>query len=92
MVDIDWGMGVVGVALVVDRKRMGRGLRFVVDMEVDRKFAEVGSRKLKTDLDRRMFETRKDLVIAVRRNLRNHPLRKKVKARVPTRLLASFHR
>lgn len=81
MVDIDWGMGVVGVALVVDRKRMGRGLRFVVDMEVDRKFAEVGSRKLKTDLDRRMFETRKDLVIAVRRNLRNHPLRKKVKAK-----------
>lgn len=77
MVDIDWEMGVVGVALVVDRKRMGRGLRFVVDMEVDRKFAEVGSRKLKTDLDRRMFETRKDLVIAVRRNLRNHPLRKK---------------
>ena len=75
MVDIDWGMGVVGVALVVDRKRMGPGLRFVVDMEVDRKFAEVGSRKLKTDLDRRMFETRKDLVIAVRRNLRNHPLR-----------------
>lgn len=81
MVDIDWGMGVVGVALVVDRKRMGRGLRFVVDMEVDRKFAEVGSRKLKTDLDRRMFETRKDLVIAVRRSLRNHPLRKKVKAK-----------
>ena len=81
MVDIDWGMGVVGVALVVDRKRVGRGLRFVVDMEVDRKFAEVGSRKLKTDLDRRMFETRKDLVIAVRRNLRNHPLRKKVKAK-----------
>ena len=77
MVDIDWGMGVVVVALVVDRKRMGRGLRFVVGMEVDRKFAEVGSRKLKTDLDRRMFGTRKDLVIAVRRNLRNHPLRKK---------------
>ena len=81
MVDIDSGMGVVGVALVVDRKRMGRGLRVVVDMEVDRKFAEVGSRKMKTDLDRRMFETRKDLVIAVRRNLRNHPLRKKVKAK-----------
>lgn len=81
MVDIDWGMGVVGVALGVDRKRMGRGLSFVVDMEVDRKFAEVGSRKLKTDLDRRMFETRKDLVIAVRRNLRNHPLRKKVNAK-----------
>ena len=53
---------------------MDRGLRVVGDMQVDRKFAEVGSRKWKKDLGRRMFESRKDLAIAVHKNLRNHPL------------------
>lgn len=74
MVDIGLEMIVVGVVVVVGRTRMGRGSRAAGDMKVGRKFAGVGSRELKTDLDRRMFGTRKDLVIAVRRNLRNHPL------------------
>ena len=75
MVDIGLSMSVVEVAMVVDRRRMGRGLRIAVDMMVGRKFAELGSRRLKTDLSRQMFGNRKDLVIAVRRNLRNRPLR-----------------
>lgn len=66
-VRIDLGMNVVGAAAAVDRTRMGRDLRVVEDMKV-------GSRMLKTDLDRRMFGNRKDLVIEVHRNLRNHPL------------------
>ena len=73
MVDIGLGMAVVGVAVEVDQKRMGRGLSVDEDTVADRKFAEEGSKKLKTDLGRRMFETRKDLVIAVHRNLRNRP-------------------
>lgn len=74
VVGIDQGMDVVGAAVVVDRTRMGRDLRVVGDMKVGRRFAEEGSMMLKTDLDRRMFGNRKDLVIAVHRNLRNHPL------------------
>lgn len=79
MLDIDLGMDVVDVvdvAMVVDRTRMDRGLRVDVDMEVGRKFAELGSRRLKTDLGRQTFGNRKDLVIAERRNLRIHPLRR----------------
>ena len=74
MVDIDLGIIVVGIAVVVGRTRMGRDLSVAEDMKDGRKFAEGGSRKLKTDLGRRMFGTRKDLVIAVRKNLRNRPL------------------
>lgn len=74
MVDIGLEMIVVGVVVVLGRMRMGRGSGAAGDMKVGRKFAGVGSRELKTDLDRRMFGNRKDLVIAVRRNLRNHPL------------------
>lgn len=78
MRDIDLGMDVVDVvdvAMVVDRTRMNCGLRVDVGTEVGRKFAELGSRRLKTDLGRQTFGNRKDLVIAVRRNLRIHPLR-----------------
>ena len=67
-------MVVVGIAVVVGRMRMSRDSRAVGGMKVGKKFAEVGSRKLKRDLDRRMFGNRKDLVIAVRRNPQNHPL------------------
>ena len=74
MVDSDLEMIVGGVGVVVHRKRMGRDWRVVVDMEVDRKFAGVGSRKLKTDLGLRKFGIRKDLVIAVHRSFRNRPL------------------
>lgn len=74
MVDIDVGMIVVGIAVVVGRTRTGGDLRVVGDMKVGRKFAEVGNKKLKTDLNRQMFGNQKDLVIAVRRILRNHPL------------------
>ena len=80
MVDIDLGMFVdlgiivVGVAVVVGRTRISLDLRVVEDMKDGREFAEAGNRKLKTDLGHRMFGIRKDLVIAVRRNLRNHPL------------------
>lgn len=77
MVDIDLEMSVVDVAVVAGRMRMGRAKwKSVVDMEVGRKFAEGGSKKLKTDLGHRMSGNRKDLVIAVRRNLRNHPYRR----------------
>lgn len=75
VVDIDLGME-DGVAAVVDRRRMGRGLKVVGDMRIDRKFAVVGSTKLKTDLDHRMFGTRTNLVIAVHKNLQNHPSRR----------------
>lgn len=73
MVDIDLGMIVVGVAGVLGRTRMGRDLRVAGDMKVGRKFAEVDSRVLQTDLDRRMPGTQKDPVIGERRTLRNHP-------------------
>ena len=74
MVDIGLGKVVVGAAVDVDRKRTGRDLRVVGDMMDGRKVAEVGNRNLKTDLGHRTLEKRKDLVIAVRRNLRNRPL------------------
>lgn len=74
MVDVEFGMVVDGGAVVVGRRRMGRDSRVVEDMKVGRKFAEVGSKRLETDLDRRMFGSRKDLVIAVHKNLQNHPL------------------
>ena len=80
MVDIDLGMivdleiTVVGVAVVDGRTRISLDLRVVEDMKDGREFAEGGNRKLKTDLGRRMFGIRKDLVIAVHKNLRNHPL------------------
>ena len=74
VVDIDLGIFVVGVAVVVGRKRMGRDLSVAEDMKGGRKFAEGGSRKLQTDLGRRMFGNRKDLVIAVHKNLRIRPL------------------
>lgn len=73
MVDIDLGMIVVGVVVVLGRTRMGRDLRVAGDMKVGRKFAEVDSRVLQTDLDRQMLGNQKDPVIVVRRNLRNHP-------------------
>ena len=66
-------MNVVGVAVVLGRMRMGRDLRVAGDMKVGRKFAEVDSRVLQTDLDRRMLGNQKDPVIVVHRNLRNHP-------------------
>lgn len=81
VLDIDLGMDVVvvvvdvDVAMVVDRTRMDCGLRVDVGMEVDRKFAELGSTRLKTDLGRQTFGNRKDLVIAERRNPRIHPFR-----------------
>lgn len=74
MVDIDLEMLVVDIAVVAGRRRTDRGLRVVEDMKVGRKFAEVGSKKWKRDLGRQMFENRKDLAIAVHRNLRNRPL------------------
>lgn len=74
MVDIDLRMIVAGAAVAVDRRRKGRDLTVVGDMKVGRKFAEVDSRRLKTDQGRRMFGNRKDLAIAVRRILRNRPL------------------
>ena len=74
MVDTDLGTVVVGIAVVVDRRRTGRDLKVVGDMKVDRKSAEVDSKKLKTDLGHRMFENQIDLVIAARRNHQNHPL------------------
>ena len=76
MVDIDLGIiGVgVGVAVVVEQMKMDRDLEVVGDMKVGRKFAEEDNTNLKTDLGHRMFGTRKDLAIAVHRNLRNHPL------------------
>lgn len=74
MIDIGLGMTVFGIAVVVDRTRTGRDLSVVEDMKVGREFAEGGSRNLKTELGHRMLGKRKDLVIAVRRNLRNHPL------------------
>ena len=73
-VDIDLGTIAVGVAVAVDRRRTGGDLGVVGDMKVGKKFAEVGSRKLKRDLDHHMFESQTDLVIVVRRNLQNHPL------------------
>ena len=74
MVDIGLGKVGVGAAVDVDRKRMGRDLRVVGGMEDGRKFAEVGNWNLKKDLGHRRFELQKDLVTAVRRNLRNRPL------------------
>ena len=74
MVDTDLGTVVVGIAVVVDRRRTGRDLKVVGDMKIGRKSAEVGSKKLKTDLGHRMFGNQIDLVIAARRNHQNHPL------------------
>ena len=75
VVGIDLGMSVVGrAAAAADRTRTGRDLRVAEDMKFGRRFAAVGSRMLKTDLGRRMLGNRKDLAIAVRRNLQNHPL------------------
>ena len=73
-VDTDLGIIVVGVAVVADRRRMDRDLTVVANMKVGKRFAEGGSRNLKTDLDRQMFENRKDLEIEVHRTLQNHPL------------------
>ena len=59
--------------VVVDRMKMGRDWNVDGDMEVDRKFAGVDSKKMKKDLGRRMFGNRRDLVIVERKNPRNHP-------------------
>ena len=73
-VDIDLGM-IVGVeVVVVDQKKTDRDLPVAGDIEDGKKFAEVGSRRLQTDLGRRMFGSRKDLVIAVHKSLQNRPL------------------
>ena len=74
MVDIGLEKVGVGAAVDVDRKRMGRDLRAVGGMEVGRKFAEGDNRNLQMDLGHRRFGKQKDLVIEVRRNLRNRPL------------------
>ena len=68
------GTVVVGIAVVVDRRRMGRDLKAVGGMKVGRKVAEVDNKKLKTDLGHRMFGNQIDLVIAARRNRQSHPL------------------
>lgn len=65
---------VVGIAVVVDRRRTGRDLKVVGGMNVGRKVAEVDSKKLKTDLGHQMFGNQIDLVIAARRNRQSHPL------------------
>ena len=73
MVDIDLGIIGVGAAAVVGQMRIDRELKVVGDMKVGRKFAEEDNTNLKTDLDHRMFGNRKDLAIAVRRNLQIRP-------------------
>ena len=67
-------MVVVGIAVVVDRRKTGRDLKVVGGMKVGRKAAEVDSKKLKTDLGHRTFGNQIDLVIVARRNRQNHPL------------------
>ena len=80
MVDIGLGKVVVGAVVDVDRKRMGRDLCVVGDIEDGRKLAEVDNKNLKRDLGHRKFGKRKDLVTAVHRNLQNRPSRRINKA------------